>query len=139
MSNPKIKSGNELDWDMVRKAANGILKAAYDVQFKAPDDLEGHMLYVSRVCQAMNSITDALKLRKTNKHEMTGTDSCDLMNSPHPHADGYVWVKCACGWKSQPIRGRDAATIFGTHVQQETTDALVEAAKHGKALSDAGE
>lgn len=118
MVNPPIKNGGELDWTTVQKAAKAIQKAAEDGWFKPPEATSDHFVLIGRVCEAMNAISDALKLRKSNKHELTATDECSLFNSPKAYADGFVRISCCCGWQSNPIKSRDSATIFSAHVMQ---------------------
>jgi hypothetical protein len=132
MPNPPIKSGAELDWAMVEKAAKDILKQANDADYVPPESIDTHMSHIKRVCVAMNAITDALKLRHINKHELMRSDECSLFNSSHAHADGYIWINCSCGWKSNPIKSRDSGQVFLAHVNQENTNALIKATKSNK-------
>lgn len=118
MVNPPIKNGNDLDWTAVDKAARGILKQAENAFYLPPEAVKDHTVLVTKVCEAMNAISDALKLRRANKHELTGSDDCSLFNSSHPHADGYVRISCGCGWQSNPIRSRDTGAVYQSHVAQ---------------------
>lgn len=64
MNDPKISSGSELDWTMVERAAQDIVKQATDAWFVPPEAVDVHLMRVQRVCAAMNAIVDALKLRR---------------------------------------------------------------------------
>lgn len=61
-----IKDGRDLDWDMARKAAEAILKQCNDAAYCPPEAMDIHIMRVDYVCQAMDAIADALKLRKKN-------------------------------------------------------------------------
>jgi hypothetical protein len=59
----KIKSGSELDWRMALMAAQDIVKQCEDAQYTPPEAVTQHTMRVKRVCTALNSIVDALKLQ----------------------------------------------------------------------------
>jgi hypothetical protein len=59
----KIKSGSALDWEMAKKAAEHIVKMCEDAFYVPPEAVGQHTAYVAKVCGAMDSIVDALKLR----------------------------------------------------------------------------
>lgn len=59
----KIKSGNDLDWEQAKKAAQAIIKQCDDAGFTPPEATDIHIERVSAVCIAMDAIVDALRLR----------------------------------------------------------------------------
>lgn len=114
----EISNGTELDWAMVEKAAQSILKQASDAWYHPPEAVDLHLARVKTVIEAIDSIADALKLSLKDTHEMS-TEACTLYNSSKAHADGYDFVICSCSWISSPTKSKDAATIFSTHVLQQ--------------------
>jgi len=70
MSNQPIKSGNEIDWAMAEKAARAILKQCDDIGFCPPEAVDIHQMRIGYVCRAMDSIADALRLRKRDEEEI---------------------------------------------------------------------
>jgi hypothetical protein len=59
----KITSGNELDWESVDKAAASITKQARDIAFCPPEALDVHRMRAGYVCDAIQQIAVALRLR----------------------------------------------------------------------------
>lgn len=55
--------------------------------------------------------------RSTDAHNMS-TEECTLWNSSKPYSDGYSYVLCTCGWKSNPVKSKDAVQLYSTHVMQ---------------------
>lgn len=63
-----IKSGTELDWTLVRNAADAIRKQAEDAGYTPPEAVDIHQVRIGRVCVALDTIVDALKIeRKTDE------------------------------------------------------------------------
>lgn len=60
---PPIKSGNDLDWAGAEEAAQALLKHCQAAQYYAPDDVAMHIVRLHKVCEAMNAISDKLKLK----------------------------------------------------------------------------
>jgi len=66
----KIESGNDLDWAAVREAGAAIAKQCEDIAWAAPFDTSAHALRAGYVCDAIQKITVALKLRPAIADEL---------------------------------------------------------------------
>jgi hypothetical protein len=71
----KIKSGNELDWEMALKAAQDLVKQCEAAFYAPPEAVSSHFVHVNRVCVAMDAIVDALKLQHGSGNPPTRVES----------------------------------------------------------------
>lgn len=63
-SNPVITSGAEIDWAAAHKAALAIVKQYDDAGYLPPEALDIHQMRISYVCVALDTIVDALRIRR---------------------------------------------------------------------------
>jgi len=63
-TNPVVTSANQIDWETARKAALAIVKQCDDAAFAPPEALDIHQMRVGYVCVALDTIVDALRIRR---------------------------------------------------------------------------
>lgn len=59
-----LRSGNEIDWSAAEKASKAIVKQIEDAGFDPPEAMDKHQYRILRICEAMNTLVDALRLRQ---------------------------------------------------------------------------
>jgi hypothetical protein len=64
VSDLKITSGKQLDWEAVERAAQMILKQANDIAFCPPEAVDIHRMRAGYVCDAIQEIVVALRLQR---------------------------------------------------------------------------
>ncbi len=63
-TNPVVTSGKQIDWETARKAALAIVKQCEDAGYLPPEALDIHQMRVGYVCVALDTIVDALRIRR---------------------------------------------------------------------------
>jgi hypothetical protein len=61
---PGIKDGGDLDWAAAKKAAEAIIHHCDSAWFQPPEATSMHQARVMKVCEALSTIVDALRIRK---------------------------------------------------------------------------
>ena len=59
----KIASGAELDWTVAMDAGQDLTEICAGAHYIAPENVEAHLDAVQRVCQKIDTIVAALKIR----------------------------------------------------------------------------